>query len=204
MHSVTPAEYDLTSVPAKAFLPKALVAAAARVKEVEVKRRTGKLTKAQAKSPCTIAGSWRAFNTCWAKLAKTATTRGDTPLAGRNYYAHRPHYERTRANPKGRNEFFVSVAVGSADLDTSSLKCKLFFMASCSSHEHFYQPLAKRRKAVKSSCKFMLTSFVNSASNARNFLEAIFKGHDPLTRKGSKAVLKHLNGYPSSGVVGIY
>jgi hypothetical protein len=157
MHSVTPAEYDLTSVPAKAFLPKALVAAAARVKEVEVKRRTGKLTKAQAKSPCTIAGSWRAFNTCWAKLAKTATTRGDTPLAGRNYYAHRPHYERTRANPKGRNEFFVSVAVGSADLDTSSLKCKLFFMASCSSHEHFYQPLAKRRKAVKSSCKFMLT-----------------------------------------------
>lgn len=203
-HSVSPLEYDLTSLPAKPFLPKALVTAAAQVRNVESKRRSGKLTKAQAKSPCTVPGSWRAFSTCWAKLAKTATARGDTPLAGRHYYAHRPHYEPTKAQPKGRDEFFVSVAVGSTDLDASSLKCKLFFMASCSSHEHFYRPLARRRRAVKSSCKFMLTSFVNTASNARNFLEAIFQGHDPLTRKGSKAVLKHLNGYRSSGVIGIY
>jgi hypothetical protein len=203
-HSVTPVEYDLTKTPAKAFLPKALVAAAAGVKAVEYKRKKGRLTKAQVKNPCTIAGAWRSFDSCWAKLAKTPTARGDTPLAGRHYYAYKPNYEPDKANPKGRDEFFVAVTVGSAHLDAASLKCKLFFMASCSSHEHFYGPLKRRRQAAKSDCKFLLTTYVNTASNARNFLEAIFKGHDPLTRKGSKAVLKLLNGYPDAGVIGMY
>ena len=203
-HSVTPVEYDLTKAPPRAFLPKTLVAAAASVKEIEDKRKKGKLTKAQLKSSCTIAGSWRAFDTCGAKLAKTATARGDTPVAGRHYYAYKPNYEPTKLNPKGRDEFFVAVIVGSADLDAVSLKCKLFFMASCSSHEHFYGPLKKRRMAAKSSCKFLLTTYVNTASNARNFLEAIFKGHDPLSKKGSKAVLNLLNGYPDAGNIGMY
>jgi hypothetical protein len=203
-HSVTPVEYDLTAVPAKAFLPKTLVNAAAGVKRIEDQRKKGKLTKAQLKSPCTIAGSWREFDTCWATFAKTATARGDTPLKGRHYYAYIPNYEPTPLIPKGRDEFFVAVTVGSSDLDTVSLKCKLFFMASCSSHEHFYASLKKRRIATKSSCKFLLTADINRASNARNFLEAIFKGYDPLTKTGSQAVLKLLNGYPEAGKIAMY
>jgi hypothetical protein len=203
-HSVTPVEFDLTAASAKAFLPKALVSAAAKVQAVEANRKKGKLSKAQIANSCSIAGSWRQFNTCYAKLAQTKTARGDQPLAGRHYYAYMPNYERSKANPKGRDEFFAAVTVGSADLDMSSLKCKLFFMASCSSHEHFYQPLNRRRKATKSPCKFLLTLYVNSASHARNFIDLIFKGYDPLSRKGSKLVAKLLSGYKDSGQVDFY
>jgi len=97
------------------------------------------------------------------------------------------------------------VQVGSADLDKSSLLCKILFMASCSSHVHFYKPLDKRRTAAKSTCKFLMTANVCATSHATTFLEQVLlKGLDITTAKGMKALLKALNGVTDSGIVGVY
>src|SRR6266699_2733284 len=58
-HSVVPTEYDLPGSPSKAFLPLALEKAAADAKEVESKRKAGRLKKSQLKAPCSVRGSWR-------------------------------------------------------------------------------------------------------------------------------------------------
>jgi hypothetical protein len=191
-HSVTPEEYDLTKAPDDAFLPKSLRSAVPWVKEVEdrLKKRV-KLSKNGLKDPCTIQGSWRAFDTCQAALAKTVTARKDMPLAGRHYY-------NGSATPK---DFYVSVKVGSADLAAVSLKCALLFMASCSAFDHYYEPLKRRRQEAKSSCKFMLMQDSSTASHARNFLDLIFRGFDPLSEAGLIAVLDGLHGYPGAGMI---
>jgi hypothetical protein len=189
-HSVTPAEYDLTATPKTPFLPNALVKALANVTAAEAS-----LKKAKGKGRCTTKGAWREFDVCQKKLSATKTARGDEPLKGRHFYAHLV---------KPTNEFTTSVTVGSADLDKVSLKCKVLFMASCSSHEHYFEPLDKRRTATKSKCKFYMTGFVCSAYNGRNFIRELFGGTDPLSKKGSKAMLKALNGEADSGVIGFY
>lgn len=193
-HSVTPAEYDLTTSGAAAFLPGALVAAARNAKAQD------KAIKAQKIKPgvvCGTAGAWRLFDTCHPAVSDTTTARGDKPLKGRHFYARLPR--------KPKDEFNTAVQVGSADLNVSSLKCKLLFMASCSSHVHFFQPLDKRRKAAKSACKFLMTAQVCATSHATTFLEQVLvKGQDPMTRKGMKALLKGLNGVTESGIVGVY
>jgi hypothetical protein len=193
-HSVTPAEYDLTTSGTKAFLPLALVAVA---RNAQARQKAIKAKKIKAKAVCGTAGVWRLFDSCDPALAATTTARGDIPLKGRHYYARLPR--------KPADEFETAVKVGSADLDNSSLQCKLLFMASCSSHVHFYKPLDKRRKAVKSACKFLMTGLLCATSHATTFLEQVMvKGHDPMTRKGIKALLKALNGVSNSGNVGIY
>jgi hypothetical protein len=198
-HSVTPTEYDLVTASAKAFLPTALETAATRAKAVEKTIKAGKLKRTKL---CPVRGAWRSFDTCDPALAATTTARGDQPLKGRHYYAQKVRKKRKPKKPE--DEFLTSVQVGSTDLDKSSLKCKVLFMASCSSHVHFFKPLKKRRKAVKSACKFYMTGMICSAFHGRNFIEQIFKGHDPTTNKGSKAILKALNGVANSGIVGIY
>jgi hypothetical protein len=192
-HSVTPAEYNLTTSTATAFLPTGLTSAAAKAK---ARQKAIKAKKIAAVAACSSDGAWRLFDTCYAKLSTTSTTRGDKPLKGRHFYnilARKPP------------EFETSVQVGSADLDKSSLKCKLLFMASCSSHVHFFKPLDKRRKAAKSACKFLMTAQICAASHATTFLEQVLiKGHDPTAKKGPNAVVKALNGVSSSGLVEIY
>jgi hypothetical protein len=132
----------------------------------------------------------------FAKLSTTTTARGDKPLKGRHFY---------KIVPRKPAEFETSVQVGSANLDKSSLACKLLFMASCSSHVHFFKPLDKRRKAAKSACKFLMTGFVCATTHAAMFLEQVLiKGHDPISKKGAKAVVKALNGVSDSGIVNIY
>ena len=191
-HSVTPAEYDLTTSGPKAFLPSALVRAAS---SAEAKQKAIKAKKIKATTVCSRKGAWRLFDTCDAKLAATTTTRGDKPLKGRHFYARLPR--------KPEDDFETAVQVGSANLDKSSLSCKLLFMASCSSHVHFFKPLDKRRKAVKSACKFLMTGQVCATSHAATFLEQVLvKGHVPMTRKGMKALLKALNGVKDSGTRG--
>lgn len=193
-HSVSPTEYDLTTSGAKAFLPGALVVAASNA---QANQKTIKAKKIKVGAVCGLRGAWRLFDTCQTKLATTATARGDQPLKARHFYAQLPR--------KPEDEFLTAVHVGSADLDKSSLKCPLLFMASCSSHVHFYKPLDKRRKVVKSKIKFLMTGQVCAASHATTFLEQVMvKGHDPLTKKGMKALLKALNGVSQSGIVGIY
>jgi hypothetical protein len=190
-HSVTPKEYDLIASPAKAFLPDALDTAAANAKAVEAA-----LKKAKGKGRCSAKGAWRLFDMCEKKLAATTTARSDQPLKSRRFYA--------RIVKKPADEFMTSVEVGSADLDKVSLKCKVLFMASCSSHEHYFKPLDKRRTAVKSKCKFYMTAHVCSAFHGRNFIREVFGGTDPLNKKGTKAMLKTLNGEADSGAVGFY
>jgi outer membrane protein OmpA-like peptidoglycan-associated protein len=193
-HSVTPVEYDLIASDPKAFLPSALIKAA---KNAQAQHKAIKAKKIKDKAICSTAGAWRLFDTCDAKLAATRTARGDTPLKGRHFYA--------QLLRKSENEFTTAVQVGSVDLDKSSLRCKLLFMASCSSHVHFFAALNRRRKAVKSPCKFLMTAMVCSATHSTNFLEQILiKGLDPMTERGLKAVVKALNGFSDAGIVGDY
>jgi hypothetical protein len=192
-HSVTPAEYDLTTSGATAFLPAALTTAVANAK---AQQKAIKAKKIAAVAACSSGGAWRLFDTCYTKLSTTTTARGDKPLKGRHFY---------NILPRKPPEFETSVQVGSADLDKSALACKLLFMASCSSHVHFFKPLDKRRKAAKSKCKFLMTGFVCATTHATMFLEQVLvKGHDPISKKGSKAVVKALNGVSDSGIVNIY
>ena len=192
-HSVTPTEFDLTATSAKDFLPAVLVAAATQAQAQAQQIRKKKI---KANVACGLPGAWRGMDDCQAPLAATTTARGDTPLKGRHYYV-----QRTR-KPE---EFFTAVKVGSADLDTSSLACRLLFMASCSSHVHFYKALDRRRAAAKSTCKFLMTSQVCATSHATTFLQQILlKKRDPGTTPGLRAIVRALNGEAKSGLVGIY
>lgn len=193
-HSVTPSEYDLTAVPSAAFLPDALVVAAAKAQEQQKKI---KARKTKPKDTCGLTGAWRLMNACQPALATKATTRGDTPLDGRHYYAD--------LSSGKAQEFLTAVKVGSADIDKAKLACRLFFMASCSSKVHFHAALVRRRKAAKSSCTFLLTAQVCAASHATTFLtQVLVKGRDPSTKAGLKKLVKALNGESKSGIVGVY
>lgn len=193
-HSVTPAEYDLVKSAAKAFLPSALIAAS---RDAKAQQKAINAKKINAKRVCGVKGAWRLFDTCDATLAAVKTARGDEPLKRRHYYSRLPG--------KPEDEYLTAVGVGATDLANSSLKCKLLFMASCSSHVHFYKPLINRRKAAKSTCRFLLTANVCATSHARHFLQLVLvKGLDPGTRRGVTSLAKELSGVPSSGAVGIY
>lgn len=193
-HSVSPAEYDLVASGAKAFLPTVLVSAAKNAKDQDA---AIKKKKVKAKAVCGLSGAWRLFDSCAATLATTATARGDTPLKGRHFYARIPK--------KPDDEFMTAVSVGSANLDAAKLSCKLFFMASCSSEVHFKSPLLRRRKTIKSACKFLLTAQICATSHATTFLEQVLvKGNDPMTKVGMKGLLKALNGVSNSGIVGLF
>jgi hypothetical protein len=107
--------------------------------------------------------------------------------------------------PGKPEEFMTAVTVGSADLDTVTLKCSVLFMASCSSKVHYYEPLARRRKAAKSACKFLLTNEIPRAYHAATFLELVLlKKLDPQTARGLRHVARALNGQHQSGRVWIY
>jgi hypothetical protein len=199
-HSITPTEYDLTAVPSKAFLPKSLVDAIPRVE------RTGKaISKSKPKiaAICRTDGAWRSFADCYSKLEATTTARGDQPLKGRHYYADtQPAYRRKKDIT---HEFLTAVNVGSADLDKSSLTCQFLFMASCSSHPHFFAALERRRKAAKSTCKFMMTGVVCSAFNGKTFLsQMLLKGLDPVKPGDGRKILNKLNGFGGAGAIDIY
>jgi len=197
-HSVTPAEYDLTTAPAGAFLPEALTKAADKAKRIEAKIKRGRMRRSHL---CPVLGAWRTFKACEPALDATTTARGDAPLKDRHFYGQ----QRKLCLPKSRpDDMLTAVQVGSADLDAVALKCKVLFMASCSSRVHYLGPLKRRRKAAKSTCKFYLTSAVPQAYHARNFIEQVFKGVDPASRQGAKAMEKALNGVPRSGRVHVY
>ena len=102
-------------------------------------------------------------------------------------------------------EFMTAVAVGSADLDKSNLPGKLLVMGSCSSHVHYFGPLDRRRQAVKSTCKFILTSELCYVDLAKDALKQVLvNGIDPTTPDGMKKLAKALNGVKDSGLVGLY
>jgi hypothetical protein len=193
-HSITPTEFDLTTASSTAFLGSALVNAAANAK---ANNKAIKAKKIKVSAICSTTGAWREFDTCEPTLANTATTRGDRPLKGRHYYARIPG--------KTVNEFLSAVTVGSVDLDKSKLPGKLLVMGSCSSHVHFFEALDRRRKTVKSSCKFILTSQVCTVDLATAFLKLVLINKiDPTTNKGMAKLAKKLNGESGSGLVGLY
>jgi hypothetical protein len=198
-HAVNPTEFDLLKVPKKAVLPKALEDAAARAAAAESRRKKGRLSRSERKTPCAVVGAWRDLKTCFATVAAEKTCRGDTPLDGRHYYSRIP-----AKSSKARDEFLTAVKVGRADLDAVSLKCAVFFMPSCSSKVHYRRALLDRRKATGSKCKFYLTSSVPRTYHAVHFLKAVFSGIDPSTRRGSEAFLKVVNGEKNSGRVRLH
>jgi hypothetical protein len=193
-HSIMPAEFDLTTTSSTAFLGSVLVTAAANA---QAKNKAIKAKKIKVSAICSTAGAWREFDSCWKRLAGTATARGDKPLMGRHYYNRLPR--------KPVDEFLTAVTVGSADIDKSKLPGKLLVMGSCSSHVHFFKALDRRRKTAKSSCKFILTGEVCTADLATAFLKLVLiKKIDPTTRKGMAKLAKKLNGVIGSGLVGLY
>jgi hypothetical protein len=195
-HAVKPTEYDLLAVPNTAFLPKALERAAKNATAVEDRRKKSRLSRRERRRPCSITGAWRKLNDCDSAIAAKKTCRGDKVLDGRHFYQRQPR--------RGDDEFLTAVKVGRADLDASSLKCSILFMASCSSHVHFYEALKARRTAASSTCKFFLTAEVCSSAHARTFIKSVFAGNDPMTTRGAKKILKALNGEFDSGIVGVY
>lgn len=190
-HSIMPAEFDLSTATSSAFLDKGLAAAAATA-QARAKAMKGKTPTVAA--ACAIDDAWREFDSCYATLAKNPTSRGETPLSGRHYYKDR----------RGK-EFLTAVTVGSVDLDKSKLPGKLLVMGSCSSHPHFFEALDRRRTAVKSACKFILTAEVCQADLATAFLRLVLvKKIDPTTAKGMATIAKKLNGVDLSGGVKLY
>lgn len=193
-HSTLPTEYNLTAALPAAFLSRGLAAAAKKAQESSEQIKAKKI---KASAICSTLGAWREFDSCFNELAQTSTTRGDQPLKGRHFYQYRPR----GSSP----EFAASIIVGSADLDNSKLPGKLLVMGSCSSHAHFFGALDRRRKAVKSGCKFIMTSDVCSADLATEFLGLVLlKKLDPTTPKGMANIAKLLNGVSGSGGVGFY
>ena len=193
-HSVVPAEFDLTTADPKDFLPEALATAAVRAQAQQKKIKTRRTKPADT---CSLTGAWRAMDVCQPALATQRTARGDQPLAGRHYYAR---HERSKPA-----EFLTAVPVGSADLDAAKLACSVFFMASCSSKVHFHAAMVRRRRAAKSSCRFLLTAEVCSAEHATAFLkQVLLKRRDPMSNADMKLIVKALNGEFESGSVGVY
>jgi hypothetical protein len=201
-HSVTPTEYVLPTASSSAFLPGVLVRAAARAQSANRRRRQGRLTPAERRNWCTVVGAWREFSSCAPALSTTTTARGDVPLRARHFFRQNVGSRGARATPP--DEYLVAVEVGSADLDVSALACPVLFMASCSSHVHFYQALNRRRRAIRSKCRFYLTGQVCSANHALAFIRGVFRGYDPTSARGSRAMLRDLNGQAGAGLVGIY
>jgi hypothetical protein len=192
-HSVMPTEYDLTTAKPKAFLPGELVTAG---KKAQAQQKKIKARRTKPAATCSLAGAWRSMNVCQPAQAAKSTARGEKPLDGRNYYAHRT---------KKPEEFFTAVEVGSADLDKSKLACSVFFVASCSSKVHFHRALVRRRKAAKSRCTFLLTALVCATSHAATFLQQVLvKKRSPVNKAELKLIVKALNGEGDSGIVGIY
>lgn len=194
-HSVAPAEYDLIRTPTRAFLPKALQRASNEVKLAEKKIRARRIG---GNRRCPIGWAWREIDVCLPVLAAFKTAREEQPLKGRHYYGH-PWNE--------VGEYLTAVEVGSADLNKSKLRCKVLFMASCSSKVHFYKSLSRQRKVTKSNCIFYLTHYTSEASHARNFIRTIFEqGVNPTNkpRYHKNRMSAILTGATGSGVVGVY
>ena len=199
-HSVLPDEWDLSQIPVKAFIPVSLVYAAGKVQAAEKSFRTN---RANAVARCRTEGAWRRFADCYRKLEQTTTARGEQPLLGRHY--HRSEREAGLGMEEVQDDFATPVKVGSSDLDKSRLAGKLLVMASCSSHFHFFAPLDRRRKAVGSRCRFLLTAHVCTANLPVAFLENVLQhGMDPTTDAGMKALADALSGVPGSGAVQVY
>ncbi|MGZ8853265.1 MAG: hypothetical protein ACXW2X_07700, partial [Thermoanaerobaculia bacterium] len=197
-HSIVPKDYDLPAATRNSFLHNDLALASLEAKIIAVRQKAGVVTPAEKKDPCSIPGSWREFAVCQPALAATKTSRNDEPLKSRHYF------RQNVGAHKGKDEFMTAVEVGAADLNNTSLKCKVLFMAACSSGVHYREALEKRRKDAKSSCKFYLTAQVCSSFFSMAFITAVYKGIDPTSAKGSTDLLKTLNGLPKSGVVDIY
>jgi hypothetical protein len=191
-YSVHPQEYDLLSTPTNAFLPQVLKDAATKAKEIEARRKAGKLTKAELDNPCDVEGAWRSLDKCAPDLAGKKSSRGEWPLKGRHYFA------------KTATDYYTAVKVGSADLEKSSLKCKVLFMSCCWSHQLYLAALDRRRKAVKSNCEFYLLDETVMASSGKNFVSAVFSGVDPTSAAGKKRMVRMLNSDKESGRVRAY
>lgn len=177
-HGVDPTEYTLPKDTKTVFASTGLKEILANIIKVE-------------KAVCSARIGWRELSVCWAKDAAKVTCRGDTPLAKRHYWRH---YR------SGKDfDFDTLVAVGSADLDNSTLACSVLFMNSCSSKKHFYEALSRHKKKVKSSCVFYLTADSCSGQTTLPLIRAVLDGKDPT--KDREYILGRLNRVVSSGFV---
>jgi hypothetical protein len=140
---------------------------------------------------CQTAGARRSLLKCFPKVASQTNGRGVQSLKTRDFWF----------TTDKDTEFHTIVNVGSKDLATATLKCKLLFMNSCSSKVHFYRALKRRKREAKSRCAFYMTHEVCPGDTTTIFLRLLMDGHDPLTRKGKRKFVKEMNGDPGAGNV---
>ncbi len=176
-HCTDPPEYPAGKPPKSPFVDKAV---------------TWILSKTSgSSSKCETNFAWRPMSTCFPVVAKKANGRGDKTLYNRHFW---------RAKTK-MVEFDSLVTVGSADLDKSKLACRVLFMNSCSSMEHFYAALKRQKTKVGSNCVFYVTSQVCSAGTSLIFLKKVLGGLNPYYKKDSVSILKAMNGLKDAGFI---
>ena len=136
----------------------------------------------------------RPLSTCFPAVAAQKNGRGVESLSSRHYWY----------TTREEKDYITVVTVGSSDLDGVSLKCAVLFMNSCSSRGHFLKALRRRKAKIKSKCMFYMTGESCSASTSVIFLRLILDGWNVLSKKGSKKVLKTMNGESDAGAIGLY
>jgi hypothetical protein len=177
-HCTEPTEYAVPTRPDKAFLPR-------HVRKV--------LIKAKGRSArCNQRGyARRLLRTCFPTEAAKVNGRGVASLHARHFWY----------TTRGGADFMTLVGVGAGDLRSSKLKCKVLFMNSCSSREHFLAALRQRKKSANSKCVFYMTREVCSASTTVIFVRRILEGYDPVSEQGSRKLLRDMNGLADAGAI---
>ena len=177
-HGIDPPEYPVLSP----IDPTHLLSSGVR----DVITRAQKITKPK----CNTTHAWRTLTVCDPTLAGTANCRKAKTLATRHYY-------RRRKAP----EYDTLVLRGNSDLTPRKLACAVLFMNSCSSAEHYRDPLEAQRTAVKSACSFYFTQHVCSGPQTLTFVKLVLAGVDPVSTTGSARYVKDMNGIHGSGQI---
>jgi len=124
---------------------------------------------------------------CFPDVARKKNGRGDQTLIDRHYWF---------STPKD-TDFFTLVEGGSGDLRKSGLRCKVLYMNSCSSVDHYFCSLSTRKRETKSKCVFYLTrrtAFMGYARTTNIFIDLLLqKGLDPTNARGAKQLVRALN-----------
>lgn len=171
-HCTDPKEYAGKSIPA--FAPANVRYLMRKAKENKPDCKSRKISK-------------RKLLDCFPDIARQKNGRGDQTLIDRHYWL----------SISKDTDFFTLIEGGSADLRKSGLRCKVLYMNSCSSVDHYFCSLFIRKRETKSKCVFYLTrrtAFMGWARTTNIFVDLLLqKGVDPTNVKAAKQIVRALN-----------
>jgi hypothetical protein len=146
----------------------------------------GILAKAKGKpTKCKQKGyARRSLKVCYPTLANTTNGRGVKSLLSRDYWS----------TNKTETEFQTIIETGSKDILATKLSCRVLFMYSCLTNQHYYAALKRQKNRMKSKCIFFLsTRLTYDVPAPKIFLRLLLKGKDPTTKKGAHLFLDRIN-----------